>query len=168
MKLTIFSQHFWPENFRINDVALKLNSMGVKVNIFTGKPNYPDGVIKNKYKSFIPIRDKYKGIDILRFPILSRGNSSFTKLSFNYLSFILSVSFFSFFYKKNFGRFFFVYATSPIFQAIPAILIGKIFKIKTVLWVQDLWPQNLKDTAYIQNPLILRLVEFFVNKIYKF
>ncbi len=97
MKLTIFSQHFWPENFRINDIAVRLNQIGVKVNIFTGKPNYPDGIIKTKYKSLIPIHGSYKGIDILRFPIIPRGNSNFLKLSLNYLSFILSVSFFSFF-----------------------------------------------------------------------
>jgi len=166
MKLTIFSQHFWPENFRINDIAVRLNQIGVKVNIFTGKPNYPDGIIKTKYKSLIPIHGSYKGIDILRFPIIPRGNSNFLKLSLNYLSFILSVSFFSFFYKKKFGNIFFVYATSPIFQALPAILIGKIFKIKTILWVQDLWPHNLKDTGYIKNSFILHLIDFFVNKIY--
>ena len=52
MKLTIFSQHFWPENFRINDLADKLKSIGFKVNVFTAKPNYPVGIIPAKYKVF--------------------------------------------------------------------------------------------------------------------
>ena len=56
MKLTIFSQHFWPENFRINDLADKLKSIGFKVNVFTAKPNYPEGIIPAKYKSFFPIK----------------------------------------------------------------------------------------------------------------
>lgn len=166
MKVTIFSQHFWPENFRINDIAVKLNSIGVKVNVFTGKPNYPDGIIKKKYESFIPKVGGYKNIEIVRFPIISRQNSTFLKLSLNYVSYILSQIFFIYFFKKKFGNFFFIYATTPIFQSIPAILFGKIFRIKTILWVQDLWPHNLKDTGYIKNKFFLKLIGYFVNKIY--
>ena len=89
MKITIFSQHFWPENFRINDIAVKLKKLGVEVNVFTGKPNYPDGLIKPKYQSLIPKKDKYSGIDILRFPIVSRGKAGFLRLALNYFSYIL-------------------------------------------------------------------------------
>lgn len=166
MKLTIFSQHFWPENFRINDVATKLNSLKVKVNVFTGKPNYPEGIIKTKYKSLTPKLDYFKNIEILRFPIISRGKASFISLSLNYLSFILSSLFFSFFYKKKFGKIFFVYATSPMFQAIPVIILKKFFKIKVVIWVQDLWPYNLSDTGYIKNLFALKIIDYIVNRIY--
>ena len=166
MKITIFSQHFWPENFRINDIAVKLKKLGVHVNVFTGKPNYPDGLIKPKYQSLIPKKDKYLGIDILRFPIVSRGKASFLRLALNYFSYILSLSFFSFFYKKKLGDIFFVYATSPIFQAIPAILLAKIFNSKVILWIQDLWPENLKDTNYINNSFFLSIVNFLVIRIY--
>ena len=166
MKITIFSQHFWPENFRINDVAQKLKNLRVDVNVFTGKPNYPDGKIKLKYRSLIPKKDKYLGINILRFPILARGNATFFKLSLNYFSYILSLSFFSFFYKKKLGDIFFIYATTPIFQAIPPIILSKIFKFKVVLWIQDLWPENLSDTNYIKNSFLLKIINFFVIKIY--
>ena len=121
MKLTIFSQHFWPENFRINDLADKLKSIGFKVNVFTAKPNYPVGIIPAKYKSFFPIKDNFKGIDIIRFPIIQRGNANFLSLTLNYISFIVSSTFFSFFYKKKFANFFFVYATSPIFRRYPLL-----------------------------------------------
>ena len=45
MNILLFSQRFWPENFRINNIAEKLSS---KNNIFvvTEKPNYPSGKIK--------------------------------------------------------------------------------------------------------------------------
>jgi len=168
IKLTIFSQHFWPENFRINDLALQLKKLDVEVNVFTGKPNYPSGKIKKKFKSLIPIYGNYRGINVLRFPIIARSKATFWKLIFNYISYIFSVTFFSFFFKKNFGNIFFIYATSPIFQAIPAIVIGKIFKIPTVLWVQDLWPYVLKDTKTIENNFIILIIKYFVNKIYDF
>ena len=155
MKITIFSQHFWPENFRINDLAFKLKKKNIDINVFTGKPNYPDGIIKKKYKSLIPITKKIHGIEITRFPIIERGNANLARLILNYISYILSVTFFSFFFKKKFGDIFFVYGTSPIFQAIPAIIIGKIFNIPIVLWVQDMWPGVLKDTNIIKNSLLL-------------
>ena len=101
MKLTIFSQHFWPENFRINDVAAKLDLLDIKINVFTGQPNYPEGIIKTKYKSIIPKLDYFKNIEILRFPIISRGKAGFVRLSLNYLSFILSSLIFALFYKKK-------------------------------------------------------------------
>ena len=61
----------------------------------------------------------------------------------------------------------FIYATSPIFQALPAIIYGKIFKVPTVLWVQDLWPDVLDDLKIINNNIILNLIKIFTNFIYK-
>ena len=165
MKLTIFSQHFWPENFRINDLAFHLKKY-FHVNIFTGQPNYPTGIIKKKYRSLIPISKKTDGIEITRFPIVERGQASKFKLILNYISYIFSVTFFSFFFKKKFGDIFFIYGTSPIFQAIPAIIIGKIFNVPIVLWVQDMWPGVLKDTRVIKNSILLSLVGKVVNIIY--
>ena len=87
----------------------------------------------------------------------------------NYLNFILLSPFFL---NKNYVRknidIIFIYATSPIFQAIPAIIFGKINKIPTVLWVQDIWPDVLKDLNIINNNFILSLIKFFVKKIYKY
>ena len=43
MKILIFNQYFWPENFRINEIACALKSRGHEVEVMTGKPNYPEG-----------------------------------------------------------------------------------------------------------------------------
>ena len=50
MKILIVSQYFWPENFRINDLALELFKRGHEVTVLTGVPNYPDGKIYQNYK----------------------------------------------------------------------------------------------------------------------
>ena len=52
MKILIVTQYFWPENFRINDVALGLKEKGHEVEIITGKPNYPTGKFSNGYSFF--------------------------------------------------------------------------------------------------------------------
>ena len=49
MKVLIVSQYFWPEYFRVNDLAIELSKKNIKVDILTGYPNYPGGVV---YKEF--------------------------------------------------------------------------------------------------------------------
>mgnify|MGYP007055463138 CR=1 FL=1 len=70
------------------------------------------------------------------------------------------------------------YATSPIYQAIPAIIYAKRNNIPSFLWVQDLWPDVLNDLNIIKNKLILDILqdfyderkdfEDFIKKSYKF
>ena len=38
-RILVVTQYFWPENFRINDLALALRGRGHKVTVFMGKPN---------------------------------------------------------------------------------------------------------------------------------
>ena len=52
MKLIFFSQHFFPENFRINEIVFGLVKK-FKINVFTGRPNYHSGNITKKFRAFI-------------------------------------------------------------------------------------------------------------------
>ena len=45
MKILLVSQYFWPETFRVNDLAEELVLRGNEVTVLTGKPNYPQGKI---------------------------------------------------------------------------------------------------------------------------
>ena len=49
MKILVISQYFWPENFRINDLAEELYKRGHEITVLTGVPNYPEGKI---FKAF--------------------------------------------------------------------------------------------------------------------
>ena len=87
MNILLFSQRFWPENFRINDIAKNLEK---KNNIFvvTEKPNYPDGTIKKKYKKSFFFNEIWKNIKIYRSPTLARSKNNKFKLLLNYIIFI--------------------------------------------------------------------------------
>jgi glycosyltransferase involved in cell wall biosynthesis len=61
----------------------------------------------------------------------------------------------------------FVYAPSPILQAIPAIFLGWLKGCPVALWVQDLWPESLSATGNVQNRVVLKLVERVVRYIYR-
>ena len=40
-KLLIVTQHFWPEAFRVNDLAAGFVERGWQVDVLCGLPNYP-------------------------------------------------------------------------------------------------------------------------------
>ena len=44
-----YISYFYPENFKINDIALGLKSKGHELTILTGKPNYPKGRFYHRY-----------------------------------------------------------------------------------------------------------------------
>jgi glycosyltransferase involved in cell wall biosynthesis len=167
MRILIVSQYFWPEGFRINDVAKTLVEKGAEIEVLTGKPNYPGGEIYSGYKAAGCQQEIHEGIKINRIPLLARGNCA-AKLAFNYLVFIVSGLLFGpcVLRGKRFDVIF-VYGTSPILQAIPAIFLGWLKGCPVVLWVQDLWPESLSATGYVKNQAILKLVEFVVRFIYR-
>lgn len=168
MKVLIFSQYFWPENFRINEVANSLSERGVNVEVLTGKPNYPQGNLYDEYSAWGFNQDTYRGIRINRVPVIPRGRSVW-QLALNYLSFVLSGLIFApFILRKKKFDVIFVYAPSPIIQAIPALFLGKIKGCPVVLSVQDLWPESLLATGYVRSRIIIVMVKWIVRFIYRY
>jgi len=168
MKILILSQHFWPETFRINQVATDLARTGCEVTVLTGKPNYPSGVVFEGYKATGIARETYEGIDVHRVPLVPRGRGGAVGLAWNYLSFLSVASVLGPWMLR--GRKFdvvFVYGTSPILQAIPAVIIKWIKHSPLVVWVQDLWPDSLQATGFVKSPLLLRWVALAVRWIYR-
>jgi glycosyltransferase involved in cell wall biosynthesis len=168
VKVLVWSQYFWPENFLINDLTVDLYNQGVDVTVVTGKPNYPDGQVFPGYTTNGIQREDYFGVKIFRVPLHPRGNGSPKRLLLNYLSFILSGYFFAPFVLR--GRKFdavLVYAPSPLLQALPAIFVAWLKNAPLIVWVQDLWPEALLATGYLKNRWLLRLVELVVRYIYR-
>lgn len=168
MRVLLVSQHFWPEEFYINAVVAGLVRKGVEVDVLTGKPNYPEGILYAGYDPIELSEEKWSGANIFRVPIFLRGQKRAYKLVLNYLSFIFSASILgAWLLRKRKYDLIFVYGTSPILQAIPGIVLSWRKKCKIIVWVQDLWPDSLKATGYIRNEQLLRCVKTVVGWIYR-
>ena len=167
MKILIFSQHFWPESFRINDVALSLLEAGHAVTVLTGQPNYPSGSVFPGYRAAGSGVEAHRGLAIHRVPLVPRGRGGVLRLVANYLSFIASATLFGPWRLRG-QRFdvVFVYANSPLLQALAAIVLARLKSCPLVTWVQDLWPQSLQATGYVTHPRALAAVESVVRFIY--
>lgn len=61
----------------------------------------------------------------------------------------------------------FVSMPSPIFQALAGIFAAKVFRIPTVFWVQDIWPDSAIITLNLRNRLIIALLHAICGWIYR-
>ncbi len=167
LRILLVSQYFWPEGFYINAVARHLAARGHLVEVLTGKPNYPAGRFFPGYRGGGCQEETYHGVRVHRLPMLARGHGAL-RLAANYLSFVFSGLLFGpWRLRRKPCDVIFVYAPSPIFQALPAIFLGWLKRRPVVLWVQDLWPESLSATGYIRNPVVLSLVARVVRFIYR-
>lgn len=167
MKILIVTQYFWPESFRINDLALGLKERGHDVTVLTGMPNYPSGRLFSGYTMFSPRREDFGGIQILRVPLIPRGNGGRWRLALNYVSFALCASLFAPIRCKGSFNVIFVFEPSPVTVGIPALVLKKLTQTPIVFWVQDLWPESLSATGAVRSQRVLQWVAKLVRFIYR-
>jgi glycosyltransferase involved in cell wall biosynthesis len=164
MKILIVSQYFWPETFRINDLASEFVLKGHEVTVITGNPNYPYGRFFLGY-GFKYSVENHDGIKIHRVPIIPRGNNNLL-LILNYISFAVSGSIFTFFHKFVYDKIIAV-NFSPIIAAYPAIVYKKKKRTKILLWVQDLWPESVRAASSLESGFIDKILLVMVKNIYR-
>lgn len=144
MRILIVSPVFWPEAFRINDLAAHLASQGHEVDVLAGHPNYPEGRLFEGYRWFGPWRERWQGLNILRFPQVPRNQGQAWRLALQYLSFALLGSIRLLAHGRWNWDAVLVFQTTPVTAALPALLAGRLSGGRSVIWVQDLWPDSLE------------------------
>lgn len=168
MNVLVVTQYFYPESFRINDVVTSLVQKTVCVDVLTGKPNYPEGEIFEGYTALGVQCEPWNGANVFRVPVLPRGVKKAWRLVANYISFVLfGLVFGSWMLRGRRYDVIFVYAPSPILQAIPALFLGWLKRCPVILWVQDLWPESLSATGHVRNRYIITAVRQIVRFIYR-
>ncbi len=169
--ILVISQYFYPENFRINDMAAEWVKRGYKVTVLTGIPNYPMGKFYEGYDYSHKRTEQWNGINILRIPLIPRGNSSnkivnMLGMMANYFSFVISGR--RWVKKHNIkADLVFTFEVSPMTQALIGIWYGKKYNVPTFLYVQDLWPENVETVTGIHSRLALGPIDSMVDKIYR-
>lgn len=162
--ILVIAQYFYPEQFRINDICTEWVKRGYKVTVITGIPNYPQGKYYNGYGLFKKRTETYNGVEIVRIPLIPRGKNAIM-LALNYVSFVISGFFWKVFTKIN-ADYVFIFEVSPMTQALPGVWYAKKRKIPCYLYVQDLWPENVKIITGISNKHVIGAIGKMVDYIY--
>lgn len=167
MKILVVTQYFWPEEFRINDICKGLVNAGHEVEVLTGMPNYPKGKIYEGYSNFGPFNEEYEGIKVKRIPVIPRGKESSIMLGLNYLSYMVggTIRVLPMLFNK-YDRVF-MFQTSPITAAIPAMIYSKIRSVPSYIYIQDLWPETFYTIVPIGNKKVKAMFKYICTKIYK-
>lgn len=168
MNILLISQHFYPEQFKCNDVAAELVKRGHKVKVLTGIPNYPKGKFFPGYGLFKRRRDDFKGASVSRSWLIPRGNASAIRLALNYFSFAFSASIRALWLAATHHYdAIVVHETSPVTVGIPAVLAKKLRGIPMYFWVLDLWPESLTAAGGVKNKYVISFFSSLTCWIYR-
>lgn len=168
MKILICTNHFYPETFKVNDIAWHLQEQGHEVTVLTAIPDYPKGHYFEGYGIFRKRVETVRGVKVYRAFIIPRGKGGTLRLALNYVSYALS-SVLLVLYLCLTRRFdaVFVHETSPVMIGIPGVLAKKLQRIPLYFWVLDLWPESLSAAGGIRNKHVLGFFNRMTKWIYR-
>ena len=162
----IITERFYPEEFGINDLAQAWQSKGYEVAVLTQAPSYPFDKVYEGYENKLFQTEKWQGIKIYRvFSLMGYRKGVLLKV-LNYLCFAFFASLVSLFIGRKYNSIF-VYHIGPLTQAIPAVLIKKIFGSKFYIWTLDIWPDTVYAYGFRKKANSRKLLDSFVKIVYK-
>lgn len=166
-KILFLSQYFHPEQFLNNHVARALAQAGHRVDVVCCVPNYPEGRFFAGYSNRRQTKETWDGVVVHRVFTIPRGRSA-AQLVANYLAYPVAASLEVI--KLARRRAFdvsFVSMPSPLLQAFAGIFAKKVFRVPTIYWVQDIWPESAIITLGIRNRLAVNVLNAVCGWIYR-
>lgn len=162
----IITERFHPEEFGINGLARAWQAEGYEVAVLTQVPSYPFDKVYEGYKNKIFQTEEWHGIKIYRiFSLMGYKKNVLLKV-LNYLCFALFASLASLFVGRKYKRVF-VYHIGPLTQAIPAVLIKKVWGSTFYVWTLDIWPDSVYAYGFKKRALSEKILDSFVSAVYR-
>ncbi len=164
MRILFVSQHYWPENFKVTDIAETLVSLGHQVTVLCGLPNYPKGYIYDAYKHGKNRIQEHNGVKIFRVKEIGRRKG----IIFRFLNYWSYPHYAKKYLKKHKIDYDVVLTveTSPIMMCEPAIYFKKKYSAKVVMYEMDLWPESLLAGGIKKSSFIYKHYKKVSSKIY--
>ncbi|HPY96313.1 MAG TPA: glycosyltransferase family 4 protein [Candidatus Cloacimonadota bacterium] len=170
MKILYISQYCYPEvgatSNRVMANAQSLKENGHDITILTEMPNHPKGIIFDDYKGKLIVKEKVKGLDIIRLWVFTSQIKNFiTRLLF-YTSFSITGSIYMLFSRKKYDL---IYVTSPpLFTAIIGLFIKFLSpKTKMIFEARDMWPDSAIDLGELKNKWLIKFSLMLEQAAYK-
>lgn len=169
-RILVYTNHYYPENFKINDLIKWIDEDNFHIRVVTQVPNYPSGNYYSGYGLFLKSNQKLNKKIINRLPVIPRRSGTNLFLILNYTSYFISSFFFTIYlliFVKKYD-YILVHHTSPPLISIHPILYGLFHKTIRIYWELDLWPETLKSLGIIKSNFILNIIRKIMIKIYSY
>lgn len=169
LRLLILTQYFPPEvgapQNRLFELALRLQTMGMRVEVLTAMPNYPQMKIYPEYVGIKNRKEEISGLQVYRSSIFVSQSKSIIARLRNYFSFVFSSAKAG---RKIEGDFDFLMCESPpLFLGYSAMYLSRKKKAKLIFNVSDLWPESAEKLGVVTNRRLLNLAYQLEAKIYR-
>ena len=161
-KILIVTECFYPEEFKINDVALAWKNKGYDVDVLTLIPTYPLGKVFTNYKNSFFHKDIYHGINIFRLPAITGYRDSSIKKILKYINFMILGSITAIVIGRRYD-YVFGFNLGSLTDMLPAVVIRKLYKKPTMFWVQDVWPESVYAYGFKKSRLLSIPLDIFVR-----
>ena len=162
-KVLIVSEVFYPEEFKINELAIDWKNKGYDVDILTMVPSYPSSKIFDGYENRWYQKELWNGMNIYRVKAVTGYKNSLFKKLLKYFAFMIMGSFVSIKIGKKYD-YIFGFQVGPLTAMVPAIILKQFYKKPVTLWIQDIWP----DSVYAYGFKKTKILEFFLNSFVRY
>lgn len=169
MKILFLTQYYPPEigapQNRLSELAVRLQSNGLKVTVLTALPNYPLQQIYKEYEGKNSCVEEIDGIEVHRSWIFVRKSKSILSRLLNYFSFVLSSILYA---RKNISAHELILCESPpLFLGISAFLLKKRWRAKLIFNVSDLWPDSAEKLGLVTNKYLITMARWLELFLYR-
>lgn len=165
-KILVVTQHFWPENFRINDIVEGFLQDGIAVDVLCGLPNYPKGEWFPGYSAAGPFEEEWHGARLYRCKEVSRRGNTSVNIFLNYISWPWYAAHALHRLPGGYDAVF-CFNTSPVLMCWPAIRYAKKHHIPFTNYVLDIWPENLYSVLNVKNKALRAIAQGVSDALYK-
>ena len=165
-KILIVTECFYPEEFKINDVALSWKNKGYDVDVLTLVPTYPLGRVFPGYKNSFFRKDEYQGVNIFRLRAVTGYRDSAIKKILKYVNFMVFGSIAAIFIGRKYD-YILGFNMSALTGMLPAVLIRKLYKKPLTFWTQDVWPDSVYAYGFKKTRSLSIVLDVFVRFIYR-
>ena len=165
-KILVVTQHFWPENFRINDIVEGFLQDGIAVDVLCGLPNYPKGEWFPGYSAAGPFEEEWHGARLYRCKEVPRRGNTSVNIFLNYVSWPWYAAHALHRLPGGYDAVF-CFNTSPVLMCWPAIRYAKKHHIPFINYVLDIWPENLYSVLNVKNKTLRAIAQGVSDALYK-
>ena len=165
-KILIVTECFYPEEFKINDVALAWKKQGHDIDVLTMVPSYPESEVFDGYNNKWYQKDNWEGITIHRVKAVTGYKTNLFKKILKYFAFMFIGSIVSLLIGKKYD-YIFGFNMSALTGMVPAVVIKKLFKKPLTFWVQDIWPDSVYAYGFRKTKILSYCLDKFVGFMYR-
>ncbi len=168
MNILIVAQHFPPERGavrRLFEFARHFVTQGHQVSVLTAIPNYPDGIVPDKYRGHFFYAEEIEGVKVYRSWVLPASNRNPGKRMIGFITFLITSLINSFRIKDDFDVV--LASTPPVNTPLIGWILSKLRRARFVIEIRDLQPESSEDFGNLNRGFFTRLLKKYMHTMYR-